>query len=90
MLAARAPQAKIDLSLLLRPFSRHVLMILRESERSPEPLLLAYAISTQNLMSWLISINPFMPNRISLSYKLDQPIFLLRVVGWYFPSLLKF
>ena len=28
--------------------------------------------------------NPFKPNRISHSHKLDQSISVLRVAGWYF------
>ena len=43
-------------------------------------------------MQWAYSsrsINPFMPNGIPHSYKFDQPISVLRVVGWYFSFLFK-
>ena len=36
-----------------------------------------------------LMINPFKPNGISLSYKLDQSISVLRVTWWYFSYLFK-
>ena len=35
-------------------------------------------------------VNPFKPNGISHSYQLDQSIYILRVVGWYFSFFLNF
>ena len=40
-------------------------------------------------MSWQVPFNLFMPNEISLSYQLDQPITFIRIVGWYISFLLK-
>ena len=36
------------------------------------------------------SFNPFMPNVFSHPYQLDEFIFYLMVVGWYFSFLFKF
>ena len=33
--------------------------------------------------------NPFKLNGISVSYQLDQSVFILRVIRWYFTSLFK-
>ena len=36
------------------------------------------------------ALNPFMPNRISNGYQLEQSISVLRDVRWYFSFLFKF
>ena len=34
--------------------------------------------------------NPFQPNRVSHPYQMDQSIYVVRIVGWYFSFLFKF
>ena len=42
------------------------------------------------LIFFKLNFNPIKPMGISQSYQLDKSIYVLRVVGWYFPFLYEF
>ena len=42
------------------------------------------SLSISVKLIYLVELNTFKPNGISHSYQIDWPIFILRVVAWYF------
>ena len=54
------------------------------------PLVIFASAKPQTKKKYFCKLNPFMPNGISLSYQLDQPISLFRIVGWYFIIYINF